>query len=321
MSGLSGMSEVSNQFDVICMGMALVDSIIKGFDPEPISASGYRAQSGTLSVGGEAVNEVVSCSRLGLKTGIACSFGDDAAAGLILSLLRNENVDTSCSLSDPSMQTPVSTLIVKEDGTRKSITNLAHRDVGFPMLKLPMFTGAKAWILGSLFRAPFDDAERILNVVSAGSSAGVKIYADTKLPNFKKLSLADLKESLPLIDFITPNEDEAKYLTGKKTPSEMADVFLSYGVKNVVIKLGAKGCFYKNSEKTIELPACPVEAVDATGAGDAFVAGLVTAILRGSDIEKALRFANTCGAVCCTKVGATSALRDLSQVRELVSRY
>lgn len=321
MSGLSGMSEVSNQFDVICMGMALVDSIIKGFDPAPISASGYRAQSGTLSVGGEAVNEAVSCSRLGLATGIACALGDDAAGGLILDLLSKENIDTSCVLTDPSMQTPVSTLIVRGDGTRRSITNSSHREVGFPMQKLPVFTSARAWIMGSLFRAPFDDPERILNVVSAGSSAGVRIFADTKLPNFQKLSLGDLKESLPFIDFITPNEDEAKYLTGKETPSEMADVFLSYGVQNVVIKLGGKGCFFKNAEQAIALPSCPVEAVDATGAGDAFVAGLVSRILAGDNIEEALRFANACGAVCCTSVGATTALRDCGQIREMVSRY
>ena len=49
----------NEQYDILCTGMALVDSIIKGFDPEPISASGYRAASGSLNVGGEAVNEAV----------------------------------------------------------------------------------------------------------------------------------------------------------------------------------------------------------------------------------------------------------------------
>ena len=47
------------RYDVICVGMALVDSIIRGFDPAPVSASGYRAQSGSLNVGGEAVNEAI----------------------------------------------------------------------------------------------------------------------------------------------------------------------------------------------------------------------------------------------------------------------
>ena len=51
--------------DVICIGTALIDSIIKGFDPQPISASGYTAQSGTLNIGGEAVNEAVTFAKLG----------------------------------------------------------------------------------------------------------------------------------------------------------------------------------------------------------------------------------------------------------------
>ena len=54
-------------YDLICVGMALVDSIIRGFDPQPISASGYRARSGSLNVGGEAVNEAVAAAKLGLK--------------------------------------------------------------------------------------------------------------------------------------------------------------------------------------------------------------------------------------------------------------
>ena len=59
--------------DVLCIGVALVDSIIRGFDPEPVSASGYRAESGTLAVGGEAVNAAMAAAKLGLGTGIFCA--------------------------------------------------------------------------------------------------------------------------------------------------------------------------------------------------------------------------------------------------------
>ena len=65
--------------DLICAGMALVDSIIKGFDPKPVSASGYRAASGSLNVGGEAVNEAMAAVKLGLKTAILCGLGEDGA--------------------------------------------------------------------------------------------------------------------------------------------------------------------------------------------------------------------------------------------------
>jgi sugar/nucleoside kinase (ribokinase family) len=304
--------------DVICMGMALVDSIIQGFDPEPVSASGYRAKSGVLSVGGEAVNEAVACARLGLKTGIVCALGEDPAGELILSSLQKGGVDTSGILRDPSRQTPISTIFVKGDGTRKSITNLAHCELSLSREHLLSFTDARAWLLGSLFRAPFADEPLLFDVLSVASKSGVMIFADTKIPNFKMLTLENLKRVLPLIDYITPNEDEAKYFTGKTDPSEMADVFLSYGVKNVIIKIGSKGCYFKNAEKEITLSAFEVEAVDPTGAGDCFLSGFVSEILRGKNLEEALRFANICGAVCTTKPGATTALQSREQVQLLV---
>ena len=54
---------MDRSFDLICIGMALVDSIIRGFDPQPVSASGYRAESGSLNVGGEAVNEAMAAAK------------------------------------------------------------------------------------------------------------------------------------------------------------------------------------------------------------------------------------------------------------------
>lgn len=121
-------------------------------------------------------------------------------------------------------------------------------------------------------------------------------------------------ESGSLIDCITPNEDEARYFTGKEEPAEMADVFLGHGVKSVIIKRGAEGCLYKSAEGALSLPAFDIHAVDATGAGDNFVAGFVSEILRGASHADALRFANACGAICTTAVGAGAALQSRSQV-------
>ena len=307
------------KYDVICAGMALVDSIIRGFDPTPVSASGYVAESGSLNAGGEAVNEAVAAAKLGMKTGILCALGNDPAGGIVLNELKRNGVDTSFVVR--SEATPVTTMFVNTDGTRKSVTNSAHRYNFHPEKDPFRFTDAKALILGSLFRAPFDDPEIIHTVVSAARAAGQLIVADTKLPNFRFLTLEDIRDSLEQIDYITPNEDEARWFTGKDDPQDMADVFLSYGVRNVIVKLGDRGCILKNRETTIRLPALPIRAVDATGAGDHLVAGFVSEILRGFSPGESLRFANACGAICTTAVGAGTALRDREQVLEFISRY
>lgn len=306
------------QLDVICAGMALVDSIIKGFDPNPVSASGYRAVSGSLNAGGEAVNESVAAAKLGLRAGILCSLGEDAAGDLVLGELKRSGVDCSRILRSIDRPTPVTTMFVNEDGTRKSITNGAHRHNFRPDRYPERFTGAKALILGSLFRAPFDNPEIIFSVLSAAKASGQTVIADTKLPNFRFLTLEDIKDSLPLIDYITPNEDEARYFSGKEEPEEMADAFLSHGVRSVIVKLGAKGCLLKSAKVSIRLPACRISAVDATGAGDNFVAGFASEILRGASDADALRFANACGAICTTAVGAGTALKSREQVLEFL---
>ncbi len=302
------------KFDVLCIGMALVDSIIKGFNPTPISASGFRASSCTLSAGGEAVNEAVTASKLGLKTAILCALGKDMAGSLVSEVLKENNVDTSLILYPQEHSTPVTTMFVNEDGTRKSVTNLSHTFNFHPESHLEALLQTRTIILGSLFRAPFDNPTSVKAVLEFAHDNGILIVADTKLPNFRFMSLEDLKDFLPLIDYITPNEDEARYFTGKETSEEMAKVFLSYGVKNVIIKLGSKGCYFTNGKERIVLPALRVNAVDATGAGDNFVAGLVSELLRGEDILEALKFATTCGALCSTAIGACTALKNREQI-------
>lgn len=305
---------MDKRFDVICIGTALVDSIIKGFDANPVSASGYRAISGSLNVGGEAVNESMAAAKLGLRTAILCPLGYDGAGDMIMDALNRCGVERELIVRSYDHATPVTTMFVNEDGTRKSITNGSHRYNFHPEQYLSCFRDTRAIILGSLFRAPFDDPEVICTVLKKASAAGLLIFSDTKLPNFRFLALDDIASVLPLIDYITPNEDEAKYYTGKNSPEEMADVFLNLGVRNVIIKLGGKGCFYKGTAGTISLPAWKIEAVDATGAGDNFIAGFASEILHGGKTKEALYFANACGAVCTSAVGAGTALHSREQI-------
>ena len=160
--------------------------------------------------------------------------------------------------------------------------------------------------------------EIIKEVLTVAKQHGLITVADTKLPNFRVLQLKDLSDSLPLIDHITPNEDEARYYTGKETPEEMAEVFLDHGVKNVILKLGRKGCYFRNRKESFFLTAYDVHAIDSTGAGDNFIAGFVSEILRGSPVREALVFANACGAICTTAAGAGTALTDRAQVMAFI---
>ena len=192
---------MKEQYDIVCIGMAIMDSIIRGFDPEPV-LSGYRAASGTLNAGGDAVNEAAASAKMGLRTGILCSLGNDSAGDMIIKVLKENGVSTDLIIRSDEHPTPVTTIFVQEDGNRRSITNEAHR-YNFHPEKYMHSVDARAVILGSLFRAPFNDPDVIKAVLTEAKSRGMLVFADTKLPNFRQLSLDDIKELLPMIDYIT----------------------------------------------------------------------------------------------------------------------
>ena len=309
-----------NGYDIVFTGSAILDSIIKGFDPEPVSSAGYRAESGSLNAGGEAVNGSIAAAKLGLKPAILCYLGEDAAGGMIESELSRNGVALDCIVREKDHPTPVTTIFVAEDGNRRSITNSAHKYNFHPERHAELLDGAKAVVIGSFFRAPFNDPEVISLVVKQAAAKGLTIFADTKIPNFRRLTLDDIADSLPYVDYMTPNEDEGRFFTGEEDPDRMADVLLEKGVRNVIIKLGGRGCFFKNAEGSIFLPAFSVDVVDATGAGDNFLAGFASEIIHGSSVKDSLLFANACGAICSTAVGSGTALKSREQVLEQLEK-
>lgn len=311
----------TGQYDVLCIGTALLDTIVRGLEKEPNSASGYRAESCSLNVGGEAANESIALSKLGVNAGILCFLGQDMAGRVIADTLRQYGVGTDAVQWKQEHPTPITTMLVKRDGTRQSITNPAHKYNFHP--EQTEFSGhvSGAVILGSLFRAPFDQPDVIRQVLTKAKEQGLTVFADTKLPNFHVLHPDAIADCFSLIDYITPNEDEAKYYTGRDKPEEMAQEFLRRGVKNVIIKLGGKGCYFQNAAEAIHLPAFAVQPVDSTGAGDNFLAGFVSEIMRGSSLREALLFAAACGAVCVTAAGANTALKNREQILTFLKQH
>jgi sugar/nucleoside kinase (ribokinase family) len=303
--------------DIICVGQALVDCIIKNQNTDSIHRSAGIADSITLSPGGDAFNESVILSRLGHSVRLMCGLGRDSAGSIVSNTLKENGVYTDGVIYSSEHQTPVAALFVDSDGSRKSINSPAYK-VKFFQPDLSLFKEMKVVSLASIFRPPLNRPETILSICRAAKSAGAMITADTKLTLYGELTLTDLKESLPYIDYIFPNETEAQFYTQKSTYSDMADVFLDYGVKNIIIKTGAKGCFVKNAKECFSIPAYKLSPIDATGAGDNFAAGFISSILNGSDLRDAIQFATGCAALCVQSIGAVSGVKDRRQVEDFI---
>ena len=124
------------------------------------------------------------------------------------------------------------------------------------------------------------------------------------------------------VDYVTPNETEAEAFTGVHIGStddcrRAADVFFSYGVKNVVITLGSKGLYYTDGKQELTIPCIPVRAVNTTGAGDAFNGGFAVALAEGYAIADALRFATCTSALSVTREGAAASMPHREEILAL----
>ncbi len=286
---------------VICIGQALVDCIVRG--KEPYRENVDIAEEIILNTGGDALNESCVLETLGCHTKLICGVGQDPAGDLVLKKARSHGVDVSGVVQSERLTTPIASLTVDKNGGRRSCNSMATMLDGFlPELEVP--DGVRVVSLASLFRAPLDRKDTVIRLVRKAKEAGAVVCADTKIPTFRQMSLFDLSEILPVIDYLFPNEKEAQYLTGKKDYMEMAEELCRRGIQNVIVKTGSEGCTVCGRTKRFHMPAEKVEAVDSTGAGDSFVAGFISGIVAGDSLEGCCSCGIRCAADCVQRMGA-----------------
>lgn len=125
---------------------------------------------------------------------------------------------------------------------------------------------------------------------------------------------------------VTPNEVEAEEITGiavrdLESADRAAQVFFQKGVQNVLITLGSRGVYVNSEGRSQIIPAFKVKAVDATGAGDAFNGGLLTALSEGKDLWEAARFANGLAALSVQKLGTTPSMPVRSEIDRFLAQH
>jgi sugar/nucleoside kinase (ribokinase family) len=128
----------------------------------------------------------------------------------------------------------------------------------------------------------------------------------------------DLLDTLGDVDVFLPNEQELLAITGK---AELLDALyaLDNGRTHTVVKLGRHGCASLDGGQLREVPACAVDAVDSTGAGDSFDAGFLHAWLRGQRLHDCMRWGSACGSLSTRRTGGTAGQASVSEVDTLLA--
>ena len=304
--------------EILVMGMALADVMIRGLTRENYSDEIQMAEEIQILPGGDAFNEAVIASRLGNRVRLLASVGADDAGELIRAKAQAAGVDVRGLVRDPQVPTRIMVLTVDENGERRQIA----RRPGPKKVQAPALSeirGAKIVSFASLFRAPWDEKGALLAAASRAKEQGAIVCADIKT-NDGSMTLADFGEALSYIDYIFPNEAEARFHTGKETPEEMGQALLDLGFGHVVIKLGSRGCYACSREESFYMRSFLVKALDSTGAGDNFAAGFMTALGAGMSFNRCCRFASAVAAVSVQAFGATAGVESRKQVEEFMER-
>ena len=308
---------------VICIGQSVLDVQIKGIDfqQKEVLKEAMMADKVQLSVGGDATNQSIVLSRLDINSKLVSGIGDDAAGMFLKFYIDKTDVDTDDIVVVPGSKSPVSIVVIDKEGERSFIFSgmeTLMRDSYLP--NLDAIKGNQVVSLGSMFGSPLSSRENIEQILTTAKRDGALVCADIIVSPGSN-NLEKIKEYLGNIDFLFPNEDEARLFTGKDTLDEIADHLLGFGVKHVLIKRGKEGCFLKTKSERLTVPAYIVNAIDTTGAGDNFVAGFITALLDQKSLYDCCRFGSATAAVNILEMGANSGVRSKEQVIQFMEEH
>ena len=298
--------------DILVVGSLNADLVVRAprFPQPGETISGEDLQ---VIPGGKGANQAVAAARLGVNVSMLGCVGKDNFGDFLLDNLKSNNVDTNLIRRDDS-STGTATIIVDADGQNSIVLS----------------PGANGKVASSdVEHASFSNFSLILLQLEIPTPT---VYSAAKLAKQNNvrviLNPAPAKELpdelISLADFIIPNETELSLLTGvevKDIPSaeKAARILLDKGAQNVIVTLGNKGALIINKEISEQADTYPVDVVDTTAAGDAFIGGFAVALDSASSLADAVQYGCACGALACTKFGAQPSLPTKEEVERFMS--
>jgi len=268
-----------------------------------------------VRVGGAESNVAIGVRRLGGRAAWIGRVGADELGELVLRTLRSEDVDVRGARVDPGAAT---SLMIKEQRTATTSRVTYYRDGG-PGSRLSsadvepsVVAGAGVVHLTGITLALSDSASDAVHAAARTARAhGVIVSLDV---NYRAAlwsaadARAEIDRLLPLVDICFVGHAEARTLGYTGEPVALARALQATGPRTVVVKRGSEGAVAVVEDEVRDVPAVPVPAIDAVGAGDAFAAGYLADLLAGRPAEERLRTAAACGAYAVTTRGDWEAL-------------
>jgi ribokinase len=266
---------------------------------QPVPGETLLAGGITLGPGGKAGNASVALARLRARPLLIGSVGEDALGASVLDALEREGVVTDRVVRRGQSRTGVASVLVLPDGENMIVTHLGA-NLELQAWELPRLDDCCALLLTLGLPQPV-----LEELARRAHALGVMLVVDAT-PLRDRLPCATLTA-----DLLAANQVEAEQLIGHAIESDdMSGIVRAcaelhaLGAKAAVLKLGKRGAAWTTGEAHGHVRAPSVEAVDTTGAGDAFMAGLTLRLVEGASLGTAVEFACVLGALNTTAHGA-----------------
>ncbi|MGV3774692.1 MAG: ribokinase [Verrucomicrobiales bacterium] len=302
------------KFDVVVIGGVNSDFVIKG-DSLPQPGQTVQGSQFFTGPGGKGANQAVATARLGARTAFIGKVGNDDAGRQMIQNFRKEGIDTSGVYVDK--KEPTGAALINVDASGEKQIN-AYVGANARLTKQEITQAKKLLQHCSVLLIQFETPLPVLEYAARiARKAGATIVLDPAPPNSPSDAF------LKLIDLIRPNADEARALTGiatrdKASARKAAGKLFAKGIKLVCCQAGDEGDLLLSESEEHFFPRVNVKSVDATGAGDAFAAGLAFGLAKGLPLKEVGAIANATAALATTKVGAQAALPRWSAVAALL---
>jgi sugar/nucleoside kinase (ribokinase family) len=306
------MPDVQSQSQVVVCGNVVFDILARKVEDPVRWAATTLIDEVSQQLGGNGSTTSYTIGKLGVPVAVVTLLGRDPAGEAVLARLRSASVDLSLV---QYVNAPTSTAIclISGSGERALLYQLGAAAEDFAPFHLPL--GATHFHLAAVYRMRHlrQTGPRLME---RAKRAGLRTSLDTQWDTEGEW-MKVLAPSLPWTDYTLVNEDEARMLTGHSEPAAAARTLRDAGATNIVVKLGARGCWVNGSE----VPGFPVRAVDSTGAGDCFAGAFIAALERGLPPEAAARFGNAVGALSVQQIGATAGVLDWRATEEWIDAW
>lgn len=301
---------------VVVIGGANMDYLVRG-KKLPGPGSTVDGEEFQEAPGGKGANQAVAAARLGARVAFVGRVGADARGRAIISSLESEAVNVRYVTIDPKAATGVALVMVDTEGQKQILTAPgANRELTADDIARASDAITAARVLLLQLEVPLDAVEAAVHL---GRSAGAIVVLDPAparpLP----------ERLLHQVHVIRPNADEAEVITGievtdRAAAKNAATHLIERGVGAAIIGTPG-GNLLVSSEGDVWVPHIEVEAVDSTGAGDAFAAAVAVCLADGKPLASAMRFASAAAAAKTRKLGAQAGLPRRGEVEELMKEH